>query len=430
MAIPKRIKGYRDRAEDTREELQKDYEESYNSKDDRGFIIGTVLDLDAIKELGIEIWRPAIGDHFVDVIPFYAGTQHPSKAQGVLTYKVDYFAHQRVGAMNDFFVCPTMTWRKPCPICTWLKPNYVPDKREYNSIKAQRRCIYFVWVHDNDEQRAKGLQLFDCSHFFFEKKVAEIARKPRAGGWVDWTNYDNGKHVFWTIAKSGKYEDVTGTKRDSIEYSSFQFLDREESAIPNSILEQSFALDEIIKMHPTEEEISTAFFGSNLVKRLEEENAKLGITGGSDRLPKKTALERAREKAEAQSNDDDDEPVNDETTNAVEYDIPDDEPDDIPEEVEQEVKQEKEVEEKKEEKPKKILKAPPKATKKPDTTYVCPAAELGGVFGVTIEEMDECDDCEIWEKCSDENDQIRKGLKEPPDDSPSNKGGGSKLVRR
>ena len=417
MGLPKRTKGFRDRAEERRSDLQDDYKESYDSKDDRGFSLGSFFDLELIKELGVEIWRPDINEHVIDVIPFYAGTQHPAKAEGMLTYKVDFWGHQRIGAMNDFFVCNAMTWKAPDPICTWMKANYIEDKKQYNAIKSSRRCAYLIWCHDNKEQEDKGIQIFEVSHFFFEKKVAEIAKKPRSGGFTDWTHYDTGRNVYWSIAKTGSYEDAGGTKRDSIEYSGFQLINRETPKIPDHILEQSFALDEVIKMHPTDEDISMAFFGTTQAPPVEEKEE-------AGRLPKKTALERAREAAEQEAEGPADEKKLEpaEETTAPEEEVeaaPTDEPKETP--VAPPIKT-KDLEEKAE-----VTKTPGRL--EPRTDLVCPASEVGGEFGVTIEQLDECDDCDIWEQCSDAN---SAGKKAPPPEEKKkeSEAKGGKLVRR
>jgi hypothetical protein len=423
MGLPRRTKGFRDRAAEEKQSMQKDYEESYKSKDDRGFTLGSYFDLELIKELGVPIWRPEIGDHIIDVIPFYAGKNHPAKNEGELTYKVDFWGHSRIGPMNDFFICNANTWKVPDPICTWMKQNYIEDKKQYNAIKPSRRCAYLIWCHDGEDQEALGIQIFEVSHYFFEKKVSEVSKQPRSGGFIDWTHYDTGRHVYWSINKSGSYEDATGTKRDSIEYSGFQLIPRENPKIPDHILEQSFALDEVLKMRPTDEEVSTAFFGTTTPPPSEKKEE-------SSRLPKKTALERAREAAEQEAGgpSDEDSPVSGKTPDVPEEEPPEESPSQSPPSVVSGSESSPE---------------PPEETSTPSTgsestrtdKLVCPASEVGGEFGVTIEQLDECDDCDIWEACSDENDRIKRGGGKPASDSepakeeaPSKKGG--KLVRR
>jgi len=300
----------------------------------------------------------------------------------------------------------------------------------------------------------KGIQIFEVAHFFFEKKVAEIAKKPRGGGFTDWTHYDHGNHVYWTIGKTGSYEDAQGTKRDSKEFTAFQLLQRETPQIPDHILEQSFALDEIIKMHPSDEEVSMAFFGSTTVPDdgpTQEEQ---------ERLPKKTALERAREQAKAKT-EEEKKPVETKPRLPVKPKLvpktkpePKPEPEHDPAE-DVEASEEEEailveglvceqcgnevydtpagrtcafghggiegvVPEEPDAPPVKQTKTKPK--KQVATDLACPAAELGGVFGESIEQLDECDDCAIWEACSDANDVISKAAKK--------EAGDSKLVRR
>ena len=410
MGLPKRTKGFRDRAEETRTDLQDDYKESYDSKDDRGFALGSFFDLDLVKELGVEIWRPDINEHVIDVIPFYAGSQHPSKAEGQLTYKVDFWGHQRIGAMNDFFICNAMTWKTPDPICTWMKANYIEDKKQYNAIKSSRRCAYLIWCHDSKEQEDKGIQIFEVSHFFFEKKVAEIAKKPRGGGFTDWTHYDTGRNVYWSIAKTGSYEDAGGTKRDSIEYSGFQLIPRENPKIPDHILEQSFALDEVLKMHPSDEDVSMAFFGTTQAPPAEKE------AGDTGRLPKKTALERAREAAAQEASG----PADEQTSEPAK-----EEPATEPPE-----KAEPASEPPPEESSTTSHEGTSTPVSTPSSDHVCPASEVGGEFGVTIEQLDECDDCDIWEECSDANSAGKKATPPPAETKKDEPKKGGKLVRR
>lgn len=423
MGIPKRTQSFRDRAKEQVHDAQKDYDESYKSRDDRGFITGSIFDNDLLKEMGVEIWRPDVGEHVIDVIPFYAGKQHPQKEEGELFYKVDLYSHQRIGAMNDFFVCQALTWKVPDPMCTYMKANYIEDKKEYKAVKPSRRCAYLVWVHDNEEQEAKGIQIFEVAHWFFEKNVAGVARKPRGGGYVDWTNHDNGRHVYWTIAISGSYEDSSGTKRDSLAYDAFQLIQRETPKIPDDILAQSFALDEVIRMRPSLAEQNLAFFGT------EEAPAITVKEGEVERLPKKTALERAREgklKKESEKEDAVKELVeglncevcSEEGVLSDVYDTDSGrvcqaghggiEGIEIPVEDEETPPEEKTsktppVEKKETKAPAKSPTSSPSVEHKQSTDLVCPSSELGGVFGETIEQMDACDDCEIWEECSDAN---------------------------
>lgn len=428
MGIPKRTQNFRDKAKEEAYDAQKEYEESYKTKDDRGFQVGSVFNQEIIKELGVEIWRPDVGEHVIDVIPFYAGSQHPTVPKGKRTYKVDFWAHQRIGTMNDFLICNAMTWKKPDVICSYMSANYIEDKKQYRALKSSRRCAYLVWVHDNEEQEAKGIQIFEVAHFFFEKKVSEIARMPRGGGFIDWTCFDKGRHVYWTINTTGSYEDASGTKRDSIEYTAFQLIVRDKPAIPDHILSQSFALDEVIKMHPTDEEYNLAFYGK-------ETAPEVTTSPTSDRLPQKSAIDRAREQTEKQQEDEDKKELIENLICEVcaEEDIVTEIYDSksgrvcekghggiegIPYPTKDETPP---PDEKKETSSKLVTKTTetPKEEKsqttsdsaevlKSDDSLVCPASELGGVFGETIEQIDACDDCDIWEECNDENTRRRK----------------------
>ncbi len=207
---------------------------------------------------GIEFWRCKEGDHLVDIIPFYAGPDmphgddgQPITEEGGTDYVLDLFVHVNVGNMNKPYVCPFENFGLPCPICEFMKANRL-EKEDWKKLVAKHRVIYLIWSHDSREEEKKGLQIFEVSHFFMEEKIEEIAKLPRGGGYENFSHIDTGKSLAWKRKGAGQ---------DNTQYLGHRFIER-EAPIPDRILDQSFALDTVVNMHPSYEEIEKEFKGT------------------------------------------------------------------------------------------------------------------------------------------------------------------------
>jgi hypothetical protein len=175
----------------------------------------------------------------------------PITEEGDLDYVLDLFVHTNVGSMSKPFVCPYENFGESCPICEFIKSNRL-EKEDWKKLVAKHRVVYFIWVHDSREEERKGIQIFEASHFFMQEKIEEIAKLPRGGGSVDFSNYDEGKSLAWTRKGSG----VSNTQ-----YLGHRFVERDRP-IPDKILDMTFPLDSIVNMHPSYEEIEKEFRGT------------------------------------------------------------------------------------------------------------------------------------------------------------------------
>jgi len=188
----------------------------------------------------------------------------PITEEGHLDYVMDLFVHTNVGAMQKPYVCPFENFGKPCPICEFMKATKL-EKEDWKKLVAKHRVVYFLWVHDSREEEKKGIQVFEASHFLMEEKIEEIAKLPKGGGFVNFSDPDTGKSLAWTRKGSG----MTNTQ-----YLGHRLIEREEP-IPDKILDMTFPLDSIINMHPEYAEIEKEFRGTlkkmNLLEGSDEE---------------------------------------------------------------------------------------------------------------------------------------------------------------
>lgn len=246
---------FRDKAKKMRKDLQRRTQESIDRGEDMPEY-GTIFIKDNIPN-GMGFWRPDFGDHLIDVIPFFAGEQHPRVPEGRMAYNIDVWIHQNIGSNYDQFVCQQRMFKKPDPICNYMRGKRLPEK-EWKAIAPKRRTVYLVWVHDTPEEEEKGLQIWEVAWWNFEKNVDEIAKNPKGGAPVPFSDWDEGKSIAFSIKKSGTFTDSSGKERDSMDFVGHRFVDRDEN-IPDEILEQSFSLDECITIHPAYEVMEEAF---------------------------------------------------------------------------------------------------------------------------------------------------------------------------
>jgi len=249
-----------------KQELESSHQSAIENKDKKQFSRGSVIIKEKLPE-GVGIWNPKPDDHLIDVLAWFATKDYPSdsiKEDDPVPF-LDLWVYKGVGSNADDFVSPSLTYKKKDPIAEFLRTNR--DKATWKSNSAKRRLFYLVWVHDTAEEEAKGVQVWEVANWFFGAKIEELAKKPRGGGAVLYSDYSKelGKSVFFRIKKSGSFQNEDGKAQDSLEYTGHQFVDR-DADIPDRILEQIFPLESVITLHPSYEEIYEAFYGEPYVE--------------------------------------------------------------------------------------------------------------------------------------------------------------------
>lgn len=231
-----------------KEEMRKRQDESYKKKDDSGRFKTIFND----KFPADKKFKCGEGEHSLDFIPFVAGSNNPNVKEGKLTYILDVWVHNKVGINEDSYICMNKTFAKPCSICNY-QAELIKREEDDDIVKAlnpTRRGIYNIWCHDNPKEEAKGVQIWDVSHWLFESNVIEQAKLKKGGGYIYYTDIDDGKVVSFRRTGSG----ATNTK-----FVAITFEDREET-LPDEIVMGVYNLDELLHI-PTFEEVETAFFG-------------------------------------------------------------------------------------------------------------------------------------------------------------------------
>ena len=225
--------------------------ESYNNKDD-SVKFKSIFIKDQIGNT--TKWKCGEGEHFLNVIPFRAGPNHPTVPEGKFAYFLDIWVHGKVGINEDSYVCMARSFNKPCAICDHqgeLRKQEDYDEKYVKSLNPGRRAIYNVECLDSNTEIGKKIQYWDASHFSIEKEIAELAKKPRGGGFITFADPDDGKTIFFRR---------TGTGMNNTKYSAFKFEDRTEP-ITDELLDLALPLDKCVHL-PSYDEVKNAFFGN------------------------------------------------------------------------------------------------------------------------------------------------------------------------
>ena len=217
-------------------------QESANKAEDSGRFMSYIS-----QEIPIKAFRPHSGQegNILSLVPFAVGNHYPSRTYpnvrpGDLTYLLDIFIHGNIGVNDDSYVCPNRNYGARCPVCENAQEvrDQIPDEifdqqnpesdpdyghlvKLFNKLKARRRCVYNVldWTNENNpDALVTGVRYWEVSHWLFEKNLIAAAKLPRGGGYVNFSDLDEGKDIFFLMEGKGK----------STKYVGIRFEDRPE----------------------------------------------------------------------------------------------------------------------------------------------------------------------------------------------------------
>jgi hypothetical protein len=316
----------------------------------------------------------------LDIIPYVVTCDnHPDRdeeygiaVKGELWYKRPYWLHRGVGPDNQSVVCPSSVG-KPCPICEYraqlLKEGARWDDDTVKALKPSMRNLYVV-IPKNNKNYPEEPHIWDMSQFLFQDKLNEEIQENE-----EYETFPDLEEGYALRIRFG--EGSFGTNKFA-EVSRIDFIERKKP-YDESILEKIPSLDDILEIlpYPT---IESMFFGNMSPDEDEDEDEEYD----DEDLKKK----KKRKVEEDEDIDDDMEDEDEEDDEDV-----DEDDDDV-----QEEEDEDEDEDEEEDNKKKAKKSPPKR-RKPKATAKAKKCPYGHEFGVDNDSYDDCDNCEVWEKC-------------------------------
>jgi len=329
-----------------KEALLKKTQDSYDRREDSGRF-GSIFKSDLS---GVSFWKCKAADHLLDIIPYIAGPDDAKNKEGEIVYFLDILIHQSVGGNENSYVCPG-SYGKRCPICEHrqlLRKEDDYDEDLVKSLNSSRRVVYNVLVYDTEKEEAKGVQVWEVAHWFMERHLTPLAKDPLTAELLPFTDPDEGKSISFERKGSGQ----TGTS-----FLAHKFVDR-DYAIPDEILDTVHCLDQLIQQ-TSYEELYEAYWGESLEESTNEEI----LEGIKER---KTSRLRGRSSS-GDSKEEKSEPATSGRRGTQRAATSD-------------------------------------ASKKEESVERCPK----GVFGQDLDQLDHCNDCEIYDDCAIEADRMEE----------------------
>lgn len=333
----------------------------------------------------------------LDIMPYVVTCDnHPDRdeeygiaVKGELWYKRPFWLHRSVGSDNQSIVCPSSVG-KPCPICEYraqlLKEGAKWDDDTVKALKPSMRNLYVV-IPKNNKNYPEEPHIWDISQFLFQDKLNEEIQENEE--YETFPDLEEGYTLRIRFA-----EGSFGTNKFA-EVSRIDFIEREKP-YDESILEKIPSLDDVLEILPYHT-IEAMFFGNMSPDEDEHEEYD------DEDLKKK----KKRKVEEDEDIDDDMEEEEDEDEDDEDIDEEEEDEEEDEEEEDEEDDEEDEDEEEEEHDKKKSKKSPLKR-QQPHSKVTegkgknkCP---YGHEFGVDNDSYDDCDNCEVWEKCLEASD--------------------------
>lgn len=346
---------------------------------------------------------------------------------GTEWYKKPYLVHRNIGASNDSYVCPT-TIGKKCPICMHraqlLKEGGDWQDDDIRKLRPSKRNMYVV-VPLNSKEYDQKPHLWDISQFLFQDKLNEEINED-----LDMSVFPDPDEGFslrirFSEESFGKNK-FASTSRIDFKEREHSYSEKDIKALPDidSILRiLSFKALEAKFFDYEDDDEDDNFTSVRGELEVEEEILELDE---DDLEPSDEEEDEEYEDEDDDLEEDEDEDEDEEEIEEEDADEDDEEEDeiDIPEEErcvacsgtgksskgtkckpcdgtgrkkeKPKAKTRAKTRAKKKAEPKTKAKSKSKAKKKDE-----PECPHGYEFGVDCEKYDECETCDIWDKCVD-----------------------------
>lgn len=346
----------------SKEALMKRLEGDYNRKKGGGSLFRSDVK-------GVTFWQCKEGDHIIDILPYTAGENDPIEP-GSESYVLEFFVHNNVGQQEGGqIICMAETFKKPCPICEERRRliKIGSDEQRIKELTPSRypRSIYNIICYDSRDEEEKGVQVWHTSNYLLQQYLLALAKKPTRAGqksvdpFIAFMDVEEGKSI--AFKREGK--------KESTKYIGIRFEDRNYT-IPEDLVESAHVLDDLINW-PTYEEVYQAFWGS----------APNEAGAPADLLATTT---RARKYDDTPAKEKEEPPP----ARSIRHE------ESVKEEAPRASRRQQRVED--------------EDTTAGKSSNKCPA---GKNFGIDIDELKECEKCNVWKDCAKEADAIEKAKK-------------------
>ena len=238
---------------EARKELEKRYDEDFDNQNDYGDIQGKW----PIKNID-NAWKCNAGGHYIDVIPYDVGPNHPKIPEGERAYCLDFWVHFNEGPHKaDAFLCLAKMFNERCPICEHknkLKSEEYFDEDKIKDLTPKRRTLYNILCSDNEKEEEKGVQVWHVAHFYMQKNLLPLVKDERTGEKILFADPIEGRTIWFERDGMTQKSNFLGHKFVK------RVVDGEPYVIDQDLLDEACRLEDLLVI-PTYEEVYESHWG-------------------------------------------------------------------------------------------------------------------------------------------------------------------------
>jgi len=252
---------------------------------------------------GMQMFKPKAQTFLLDIMPYVAGEGNEFAQPGAIHWERTYYAHKRVGANGDAYLCPRRNANKKCPICEYRSKLQAKgddqDEKLIQDLAPKQRQLFIV---KNLKDPERGNQLFDISFHLFGKTLdTRIRNSDEEDEWDKFFFAEDGLTLRVGFGEKS-FAGVTFYEAETIDFKP------RKNQYEDDVIDEMPCLDDMLIV-PSYDDLKSVFLESTPTKAKAKEEEEDDEDDDEEEAPpvKKKAPAKKKKPAPVEDEDDDDE---------------------------------------------------------------------------------------------------------------------------
>jgi hypothetical protein len=249
---------------------------------------------------GMQMFKPKAQTFLLDIMPYIAGEGNEFAQPGAIHWERTYYAHKRVGANGDAYLCPRRNANKKCPICEHRSKLQAKgddeDEKLIQDLAPKQRQLFIV---RNLKDPERGNQLFDISFHLFGKTLdTRIRNSDEEDEWDKFFFAEDGLTLRVGFGEKS-FAGVTFYEAETIDFKP------RKNQYEDDVIDEMPCLDDMLIV-PSYEDLKAVFLESTPTKSKDDDEDEDEDDDDEDTKPAKKKKAPAKKKKPAPVEDDED----------------------------------------------------------------------------------------------------------------------------
>ena len=251
---------------------------------------------------GMQMFKPKAQTFLLDIMPYVAGEGNEFAQPGAIHWERTYYAHKRVGANGDAYLCPRRNANKKCPICEYRSKLQAKgddqDEKLIQDLAPKQRQLFIV---KNLKDPERGNQLFDISFHLFGKTLdTRIRNSDEEDEWDKFFFAEDGLTLRVGFGEKS-FAGVTFYEAETIDFKP------RKNQYEDDVIDEMPCLDDMLIV-PSYDDLKSVFLESTPTKAKAKEEEEDDEDDDEEEAPpvKKKAPAKKKKPAPVEDEDEDD----------------------------------------------------------------------------------------------------------------------------